>query len=148
MDEGDPGRQHQSRIAIHSPSANIVAQCLLWVKSGKAQIEHMFSGLPPTPDVLRHRSEPSLRAISGLMHRTKVEETVTAAFLSFPIPGIICLVCRSLRNSRPTTCWTRPTNGCVGPRQDVHRQDRARIRFPWLPFQSARDGNEDDCKLH
>src|SRR5258708_5082163 len=43
-----PHGPRKSRVVHHSKFGG---QCRSWVKTGKAQIEHVFSGLPPTTDI-------------------------------------------------------------------------------------------------
>ena len=79
----------------------------------------------------RFRGRPTVRFALHCRHRAALPRTavvdqkqthapqqsrgdLTLAFLSFPIPGTISLVCRSSRKSPPTTYWIAPTTGFVG----------------------------------
>src|SRR2546423_789368 len=60
---------------------------------------------------LAHVSGRSLQCHERTHAPHKNRGSTTAAFLSLPIPGIICLVYRSSRNSRPTTSLGNGTWG-------------------------------------
>jgi hypothetical protein len=46
---------NSKQVPIPGPETFDQARCLSWVKTGKAQCEHMFSALPPTTDIERPR---------------------------------------------------------------------------------------------
>jgi hypothetical protein len=45
---------NSKQVPIPGPETFDQARCLSWVKTGKAQCEHMFSALPPRADIAQY----------------------------------------------------------------------------------------------
>jgi hypothetical protein len=63
--------------SLGSQGRRLADQCLSWVKTGKAQREHMFSALPPTTDVTKPLDNHSARSKSVSRSASTSGGTVT-----------------------------------------------------------------------